>query len=251
VGEASGLAVSRRVPGRLWTHNDSGKPVLYALDSKGAVTARVAVTGAATEDWEALAVGPCPAGSCLYLGDIGDNGAARAQIAVYRVPEPAAGEETAAVGDVFRATYPDGRHDAEALLVTSDGTMIIVTKGETGPVGVYRFPAKASPGATAALERLDKAQASEKSKSSERITDGAISPDGQWAVLRTRSSLTFLRTTDLLAGKLEGRNVDLQSLGEPQGEGVALGADHAVYLVSEGGGKGAGTFARFACTPGQ
>jgi hypothetical protein len=71
---ASGLTVSGRVPGRLWTHNDSGEPVLFALDPRGSVTGRVRLTGAAVEDWEAIAAGPCGADSCLYMADIGDNG---------------------------------------------------------------------------------------------------------------------------------------------------------------------------------
>ena len=37
--EASGLAASAR-PGRLWTHNDSGQPILFALDTVGGHGAR-------------------------------------------------------------------------------------------------------------------------------------------------------------------------------------------------------------------
>jgi hypothetical protein len=65
--EMSGLAASRVVRERLWAHNDSGKPVLLALDARGTVTARVTVSGAKVEDWEAVAVGPCPAGSCIHV----------------------------------------------------------------------------------------------------------------------------------------------------------------------------------------
>jgi len=39
--EGSGVAVSRRTPGRLWAHNDSGDAVLVALDTRGSVTGRV------------------------------------------------------------------------------------------------------------------------------------------------------------------------------------------------------------------
>ena len=56
------------------------------------------------------------------------------------------------------------------------------------------------------------------------MTDAAISPDGQWAVLRTRSALSFYRASDLLAGNWRvASRVDLTPLKEPQGEGVALG----------------------------
>ena len=252
LSEASGVAVSRRMPNRLWMHNDSGAPVVFAVDASGSVQGRVRLTGAAVEDWEALAVGPCDNGSCLYVGDIGDNNARRKRITVYRLPEPEALSGSAAVTDVFHAVYPDGAHDAETLLVGGDGRLHIVTKGETGPVAIYRFPAQMSSGSTATLERVG-AAGSGKTGEESRITDGAISADGEWAVLRTKTTLTFYRASDLLAGNWRaGNRIDLTPLKEPQGEGVALGADHVVFLAGEGGGKGGpGTFARFSCAPGR
>jgi hypothetical protein len=54
VPEASGLAVGRRDPSVLWTHNDSGsEPVLFALDSSGIVHGRVRVP-IGEHDWEDL-----------------------------------------------------------------------------------------------------------------------------------------------------------------------------------------------------
>jgi hypothetical protein len=246
--EASGIAVSRQVPGRLWTHNDSGQATLFALDGQGTVTARVGVTGAAVDDWEAIAAGPCPDGSCLFVADIGDNGAKRQSVTLYRIAEPAANEASVAVADVIEMTYPDGAHDAEALFVTQDGTVVIVTKGETGPVNVYRVPANAPPGAAVTLERIG-ASIQGQAARDQRITDGAASPDGQWVALRSRTSLVFYRTADFLKGQWrEVSRVDLAALREPQGEGVALGDNGAVYLASEGGGDGqAGTFTRFTC----
>ena len=250
LSEASGLAVSRRMPGRLWTHNDSGEPVVVAVDGRGSVVGRVRLTGATVEDWEAIAVGPCGTASCLHVGDIGDNEADRKRITIYRLPEPDAANGSASVADVFHATYPDGPHDAEALLVGGDGRLHIVTKGETGPVAIYRFPAPLKSGATVTLERVGSG-APGKADAESRITDGAVSADGQWAVLRTNSALAFYRASDLLAGQWRAANrIDLTSLDEPQGEGVALGADNTVFLAGEGGGKGQpGSFARFSCAP--
>ena len=248
LSEASGLAMSRRVPGRLWTHNDSGEPVLFALDGRGAVTGQLRISGAKVEDWEAIAVGPCSAGSCIFIGDIGDNEANRRGITVYRVPEPDGATATAAVADALRATYPDGAQDAETLLVAG-GRLYIVTKGETGPVGLYRFPAQLQSGATMKLERVGGGTLAADQES--RITDGSVSPDDQWIVLRSRSALTFYRASDLLAGQWRAAStVDLKPLREPQGEGLALGAENTVFLAGEGGGKKQpGTFARFACAP--
>src|SRR5688572_24526075 len=55
VPEASGLVASRSTPGRLWVHNDSGKPEIFALDANGKVAGTVAVAGASLVDWEAMA----------------------------------------------------------------------------------------------------------------------------------------------------------------------------------------------------
>jgi hypothetical protein len=249
LSEASGLALSRRAPGRLWTHNDSGEPIVVALDARGAVTGRLRLMGAAVEDWEAIAVGPCGTASCLHIGDIGDNAARRKRITVYRLPEPEGTSGSASVADVFHATYPDGAHDAEALLIGGDGRIHVITKGETGPIAIYRFPAQLKSGATVTLERVGASTG--KADAESRITDGAVSPDGEWAVLRTRTALTFYRAADLLAGQWRAANrVDLTPLKEAQGEGVALGADNMVFLAGEGGGKGRpGSFARFSCAP--
>src|SRR5881409_2635287 len=84
--ESSGVAVSHAHPGVLWSHNDSGDgPYLYATDTTGADRGRVLVSGAENEDWEAMALGPCPMrpGTCVYLADTGDNLERRTVVTVY------------------------------------------------------------------------------------------------------------------------------------------------------------------------
>ncbi len=248
--EGSGLAASRRTPGRFWSHNDSGDPVLVALDDAGRVVGRLRIDGATVEDWESVAVGGCPAGSCIYVADIGDNGAERGRITVYRIPEPAEANGSVRVSDVFHATYPDGAHDAESLLIAGDGRLHVVTKGETGPVSIYRFPNELKSGTTLRLERVGGARESRPAAKNGRVTDGAVSPNGHWIALRGTSSLTFYRAAELLAGTWrEAGRVPLTTLREPQGEGVTFGSDSTVYLMSEGGGKKQpGAFARLTCT---
>jgi hypothetical protein len=247
--EASGLALSRTTPGRLWTHNDSGAPVLFALDAAGRVAGRVTVNGVRVEDWEAITSGPCASGSCLYIGDIGDNDGKRPQITVYRLTEPS-GVSGTATAEAFHATYPDGAHDAESLLVSPDGTLVIVTKGDTGAVAVYRFPKELKAGTAMRLERVG-APLVARPNPRQRITDAAISRDGQRVVLRTNSELTFYSAAEFLRGEFKeiGR-ADLKALGEPQGEGIVFGSDDTVYLAGEGGGKkAAGTLGSLSCRP--
>jgi hypothetical protein len=246
--EGSGLAASRRTPGRFWSHNDSGDPTLIALDADGRVTGRLDIAGATVEDWEAIAVGPCPSGWCIYVADIGDNDAERDRITVYRLAEPAEPSGIARV-DAFHATYPDGAHDAESLLVTGEGRLFVVTKGDTGPVSLYRFPDELVGGATLRLERIG-GPPDPRPPAADRITDGAVSPDGEWVALRSRQTVTFFRAADFLAGNWsETGRVSLSSLDEPQGEGVTFGPDNSLYLMSEGGEETQpGRLSRLSCT---
>lgn len=247
IHESSGVAVSRAHAGIFWTHNDSGDPLLYAVDAQGRTAGRVRVAGASVQDWEDVALAPCPAGGdCLYVADVGDNDAERASITVYRVPEPAPGASESAPATAIRLRYSDGAHDAEALFVLN-GAIHVVTKGESGPISLYRAPADA--GAEATLQRV-RALSADKVERPERITAADASPDGRWIVLRTLHEAAFYPAAELAgSGPLSPRRVDLRGLDERQGEGIGFGLDGAVYVTSEGGRKNArATFARLSCT---
>lgn len=245
--EASGLTASRAQPGVVWTHNDSGQPTIFAIGADGSLRARVSVTGAQVDDWEDVAAGSCPQGSCLYIGDIGDNKGDRPRITVYRVPEPKPGEQATGQAEAFHASYPDGAKDAEALFIGPNNRLFVVTKGEGSPISVYRFPERLTPDVTMALERV--ATLADKAGRDLRITDGDITWDGKWVALRTLEAVEFYRASDLLRGApAPPVEFDVSSLREPQGEGVALAEDNTVYLAGEGrDGTRGGTLARMSC----
>ncbi|HEX5727528.1 MAG TPA: hypothetical protein VFX98_18795 [Longimicrobiaceae bacterium] len=250
IHESSGVAASRAHPGVFWTHNDSGDPVLFAVDASGRLAGQVRVRGAEVEDWEDVAVGPCPGGGdCLYLADIGDNQAERPAVTVWRVPEPAPGDAETRPAEAIRLRYPDGAQDAEALFVLPDGRIHLLTKGETGPVALYRVPAGTAAGATATLERVRELAGDDVGRA-RRVTGASASADGEWVAVRTLRTLAFYPAGALLGGGAVGpRQMDLGSLDEAQGEGVGFAADGAVLLTSEGGKKkDPATFARLACT---
>jgi hypothetical protein len=236
VHEASGLALSRGTDGLLWTIADAGEPVVVGLGEDGAIRGTVRVTGAEMENWEDIASGPCAGGHCLFVGDIGDNAANRGQVTVYRIPEPdpAAGQSAAA--ERLHATYPDGSHDAEAMFLDAAGRIYVVTKGETGPVAVYRFPEAPVPDSVSRLERV--LQLTEGPiRRNERITGASTSPDGRWVALRSLQTLALYPLGSLTGADSLQRpaRFDLSGVREPQGEGVALGSGGSVFLASEGG----------------
>lgn len=249
LSEASGIAIGEAPANRLWMHNDSGQPVLFAVDGNGKPAGRITLSGATVEDWEAIAAGPCGKASCLFVGDIGDNDAKRPRVTIYRVAEPSQ-VNGSVKAEAFHASYPDGPHDAEALLVAPDGTLFIVTKGDTGPVAVYKFPRELRTDSTMKLERVGKPLA-EKATGNTRVTDGAFSADGRWVVLRTNNTLAFYAGEDFVKGNFrESHRMSLSALKEPQGEAVAFGRGNTVYLGGEGGGKGQpGTLSTLSCKP--
>src|SRR5580765_7926891 len=175
IPEASGVAVSTANPGMLWINSDNHDPVLYQVDFKGSPQGHVNVTGATARNWEDVSVGHCSRGSCLFIADIGDNRAKRGSITVYRVPEPARGDTATESVQAFRGIYPEGAEDAEAMWVTPEERVYLVTKGETGPVEVYRFPVTARSGVAVELEKVVELD-SGVVKKRERITDADMSP---------------------------------------------------------------------------
>jgi hypothetical protein len=238
--EASGVAVSS-TPGLLWSINDSAEPTIVALDATGQVKARVAITGAMVRDWEDISAGPCNGKRCLYIADIGDNQSERHAVTLYRVAEPPATAAATAPAEVFTATYPDGPHDAEAVFVTGAGDVYLITKSSAKRSALYRFPSRMKTGSPMRLERVA-------SIPHPSVTDAETSLDGEWVAVRTNRDLFFYRSSDIVAGKPAAVHVDLMRLGEPQGEGVAVGQGGIVYLVGEGGrGRAPGTVAAMTC----
>ena len=67
------------------------------------------------------------------------------------------------------------------------------------------------------------------------VTDAETSPDGALVVVRTPREVVYYRGAQLARGVVTPRGrVPLDSLGEPQGEGVAIDTDGTLYLASEG-----------------
>jgi len=250
IEEASGVVASRRYPGVLWIIEDSGHPNdLIAIDSTGAVLGRVKVAGAQNIDWEDLALGPCPEGSCLYIPDTGDNLLSRSDPVIYRVPEPSPDDEVTAKAIAFPIRYPDGPRDVEAFFITPDGVPYLISKGRKHPVEVYEYPLPLRPDTTIEVIEVERLTSSGVPLPNQ-VTGADITPDGRWIGVRTYSSLQLYRFGDngMLLPQLPGNGIDLEPLGEPQGEGVAIRDDGTIFLVSEGGPPGVpGIVGRLEC----
>ncbi|MGH3412890.1 MAG: hypothetical protein ACRDPH_07410 [Marmoricola sp.] len=196
------------------TADDSGSgPVLYLLDARTGRTVGTTTYADAVTDVEALA----PAGHReVWVGDIGDNTRSRPAVSVYRAPV-GPGHRTVRAPR-FDLTYPDGSHDAEAL-VADRGRLFVVTKAFLG-AAVYNAPRQLSTTHPNRMRRVADAPPI--------VTDAALLPDHRHALLRNYAEATVVTFPGM-------RRVGSFPLPrERQGEAVSVGRQGRVRVTSEG-----------------
>lgn len=219
ITESSGLARSGYDDGVLWTHNDRGdSPRLFAVRRDGTTAAVVRLDVPAAVDWEAISRYRGSDGrSWLYVGDIGDNDRVRSEVRVHRVAEPTALYDRTLPATTYRLRYPDGRHDAEALLVHPQTRRVyVVTKDGAG---VYVAPDVLRTDTVNVLRRV--------SWTPRTVTDGAFLADGRM-VLRNY-------TTAYVSAGPGQPQVAVGLPGTSQGESLAVAPGSGAVLVGSEG----------------
>ncbi len=238
--ELSGFAASRVHRGVFWAHNDSGSaPALYALRADGRITATFALRGARLRDPEDIAVGPCTAGasrSCIYLGDIGDNGGRRRSVQILKVDEPARLIDGPLVPAILSFRYAGGPSDAEALFV-DPGTarVFVITKSLLTLGDVYRVDDLGSRAGGVAVRVRTLRPPREFDAST---TAAAAHPSGTRLLLRTYTRVWELRSPAARAFEdvLGAEPVAVTDASQPQAEALSYTRDGRGYLL---GGEGA------------
>jgi hypothetical protein len=240
LGEVSGLAVSRQNPDVIWLHNDGDIKHVFAVTTTGQLVTRARVD-VYLVDVEDIAIGPGPEAGVdyLYLGDIGDNTSGRPDIRLVRFPEPglaAIKDKKLDVSGVeeFRLRYPDGPHDAEALLVDpTTGDVFIVVK-ENNRSRFYRAAAeRLRTESPVVLELAGYLNVSD-------VSAGDISPSGDLIILRDEDRGWIWNRTSgssvTSAFQRAPRLVLVRAAGQAQnGEAVGFKPDgSSYYTVSEG-----------------
>ncbi|MFI0351651.1 hypothetical protein [Actinomadura sp. 9N407] len=227
ITESSGLGVSRRHKGVVYTHNDSGGVAqIFALGPDGKTRAVLTLPGAGARDWEAMAMGEDERGRpAIYVADIGDNlGGAWPYVTVYRVTEPAELRTRSLDATRFRFKYEDGPRNAETMMINPRTNRLYVASKLFGGA-VYEAPAKLRTGGFNKLRKVADAPS--------MATDGAFSPDGRTCVIRTYFG------SRVYAVDAQGRpGKSLESVGLPvqkQGESITYSADGRSLLAGSEG----------------
>ncbi|MFC0036989.1 hypothetical protein [Actinomadura rayongensis] len=227
ITEASGLAVSARHPGVLYTHNDSGgQPVIYALGPDGRTRATLRLAGATARDWEAMATGRDERGRpCVFVADIGDNlGGAWPYVTVYRIPEPAELRSQTVRATAFRFKYEDGPRNAETMMIDPRTNRLYIASKLFG-ASLYAAPPKLRTRGFNTLRKVGGAPAI--------ATDGAFAPDGRSFVIRTYfGARLYTMKPDGKPGKSLG---SLALPAQKQGESITYTRDGTAVLVGSEG----------------
>lgn len=239
--ELSGLAASHLHPGLLYGHNDSGDSArFFALTPQGHVNAELHLADTTATDWEDISVGPCPSGSCVYIGDTGDNKTDRTQYVIHRLAEPATLPADGSIVTIpatsyesFPFVYPDGPHNAETLLVHPVTGQIFIVIKETGiDATVYEMPLPLQAGQQVTLTLFS---ALTLSAIEGVVTDGSFHPCGDRLLIRTTGTTGLFELTRAggasMASLFTATPVRVPVPVEPQGESVTYSLDGRSYFT--------------------
>lgn len=235
IDEASGLAPSLNNPGYLWTHNDSGdRPRLFMIDTLGKHAATLYLEGAMNRDWEDVAIGPGPVKgrNYLYIGEIGDNKAQYNIKSIYRFEEPNYKNreypitDTIKTFETIRFTYPDGRRDAETLLLDPNTRDLYIVSKREARVKLYKLPYPQS-----SLEILKAELITELPFSF--VVGGDISADGTEILLKTYTDVFYWKKNpeDPIEEVLLRFPISLPYNTEPQGEAICWNINKSGYYT--------------------
>jgi len=212
--------------------DDPAARKIFYLNGRCALTRTVSYPSR-PRDTEDLGLTP---NGTLWVADIGDNDRNRDTIGLWKLPEGSSRPQ------LYRLSYPDGPHDAEALLFNGDGTPVVVTK-TVGTAGVYEPATDLRAGRTTTLRKVGDVTLPITTTSNPFsipgrlvITGGAVSPDGKHATLRTYADAFEFDVTggDVVGAITHGAPRHIPMPDEPQGESVAYTADGTALLtVSE------------------
>jgi len=234
ITESSGLVVSPTHQRLVWTVNDSGSgPVVYGVStSTGKTRAVLRLRGVELRDSEAMVDGRDQDGrGLLWVGDIGDNNLVRDSVVVRLVREPRRVASTTLTPVSIRLRYPSGPVDAETLVWTPDGRLIVVTK-ELLSAQVLEVPPSAVRAALSGVSTDEPVRLRRLATVGQAlVTDGGALPDGRLMLRGYGDAVVY-------AAPARGEMAALERLplpSQPQGETLAVERDGTTVLVGSEG----------------
>lgn len=232
IDEGSGLVVWNS---KLWTHNDSGKPTLFALDTISGKLLEEFMLPVKNVDWEEITQDS----NFLYIGNFGNNAGKREQLQIYRISKENLLQQkvvldsisfewptTADLGSLRKINF-----DCEAMIVVND-TILLFTKEykKRRCSRIFKLPATPSHHIAEYVTTL---------KTRTLITGATYSPESRRVVLCGYSRLlsprivTFtLPRTSEIGTITDAKQIRVRGYFR-QNEGVATRNGIDYYVISE------------------
>lgn len=229
VDEASGIADSKTHPGYLWVEQDSGNPSqLLLISHTGEFFKKIKIKGATNRDWEDLILssGPEKGKDYIYLGDIGSNNMSASKYFIYRFPEPALNADTVFSYDKLVFQYPDGGHDAEAMLVDHTTKDIYIITKRDKPSAIYKIPYPQS------VADINKAVLVGQ-LGFNGVVSAALSPDGKEILVKTYTGIYYWKRKagQAIEQAMTATPVSISYQLEPQGEAICFKHDNSGFFT--------------------
>lgn len=242
--EVSGITLSRTPGIFAWVHNDSGDTSrVFGIDKTGAIVTTLYFKGRFKEtgvkDCEDITSGwGNDSSRYIYLGDIGDNGARRSDIQIYRIPEPVKASQTLFNSDVSVLTlrYPDGPRDAETLMLDPVDRLIYIISKREDSISVYSTSLSWQNGDSLTLAKKTRIFLPGM-RPLKWVVSGDISGDGNHIVLKTLQKIYYWNRQpgEAVWQCLQRQPAELPYQQEPQGEAICFDESASGYFtVSEG-----------------
>lgn len=236
INEASGLVITS--PGKLWTHNDDGLPVLFCVDSTGKILRSIHINSA-NKGWEALAIDK---NKNVYIGAFGNNKNDRDDLRILKISNPETIEAPITNPEIINFKYEDQHtfppsaalrnFDADAMIAL-DSSLYIFTKNRTVPftgfTKIYRLPNR--PGNhTATL--IDSIQLGGKTMMDYWVTGGDLSPDQTTLALLGHTYIWVIsdfKEYQFSSGRITRLELDHYT----HKAGIVFVSNNELYLVDE------------------
>lgn len=172
----------------------------------------------------------------LWAADIGDDSVSRETVAVHRIK---AGAE---VATRFRLKYPDGPHQAAALVMAANGVPVIITKEANNVAKVYTTAAPLTSAqaniplvaaGTVTIPASGTAGSPFGKVGQTAVTGAALSPNGKKVVIRTYTDAyewDIAGTIPATITKGKARHTPMPN--ESRGEAISYTADGTAFVTA-------------------
>lgn len=240
IDEASGLITSALHHNKyIWVNDSGAEPFLYASGMNGKVIKRTLLLNFPNTDFESLASGPCPLSrgeSCIYVGDIGSGRGSRTSLKIGIFKERDFWILDSIQPEyVIETKYPAGVNNAEALVVTPNGRILLFSKSE-GQTQIFNLAPNGRMDLFSVIN-LEKMLAGARGKGP-FITDASISPEGDKLLMLSYGDIIEVKLRALFGAPQEYWKPGfdfavIKGPGLPQQETISYNGRNSFIVSSE------------------